>query len=47
MKIKKELLLKNDESNNDYNRNKFNLKFDCKSDNDLNSENFTNNNNLV
>ena len=47
LKIKKELLLKNDENHNDYNRNKFNLKFDCSSDNDLNSENFTNNNNWL
>ena len=47
LKIKKELLLKSDEGQNDYNRNKFNLKFDCNSDNDLNSENFTSNNNWL
>ena len=45
MKIKNELLIKNDGGNNDYYRNKFNLKFDCNSDNDLNSENFTNSTN--
>ena len=43
-KIKNELLIKNDEKNNDYSRNEFNLKFDCMSDNNLNSEIFTNNN---
>ena len=47
LRIKKELLLKSDEGQNDYNRNKFNLKFDCNSDNDLNSENFTSNNNWL
>ena len=46
LKIKNELLIQNDKKNNDYAKNKFNLKFDCKSDNDLNSELFTNNNNL-
>ena len=47
LKIKNELLIQNDKKNNDYAKNKFNLKFDCKSDNDLNSELFTNNNNLI
>ena len=42
LKIKKEMLKKNNES--DYNRNKFNLKFDCQSDYNLNSETFTNEN---
>ena len=46
LKIKNELLIQNDKKNNDYAKNKFNLKFDFKSDNDLNSELFTNNNNL-
>ena len=42
LKIKKELLIKNDESCNEYNRNRFNLKFDCYSNINQNSESYTN-----
>ena len=44
LKIKKEMIIKNDESNNDYNRSQFNLKFDCQSAINQSSESFTNNN---
>ena len=44
LKIKKEMIIKNDESNNEYNRSQFNLKFDCQSAMNQSSENFTNNN---
>ena len=42
LKIKKELLVKNNDTHEDYIRNKFNLMFDCQSDNNLDSEKFTN-----
>ena len=42
LKIKKELLIKNDDTFNEFNRNRFNLKFDCHSSINQNSESYTN-----
>ena len=41
LKLKNEILMENEGSNNDYNRNKFDLKFDCQSGINLSSEDFT------
>ena len=44
LKVKRELLIKNDESCSEFNRNKFNLKFDCQTSINQNSESYTNGN---